>query len=440
MAAEAGEEAHLGVDDVARLRVATRPDGQEAHLFEAGNPLGEDLGDYLQKLLAVVLDVLASLVGVGVGTGAADDLTRVGELLAVDGAESFVVTTVDNHVQCVAVHAHQRQPTRNEGLVLHGVEARVDAQHVGETLGSPAHGVDKVLAVVFHVLALVGAHQGQRAATVDALHVQQLAVLVHTTAEALADATDVVYHAARRSLPAVARHQGVAVGRLAVVPQGRYLPFEVLAVHHVGVAPGAAGVEGFVCCLVVHQVHIARRFVVDVVYRLYLLEYLMTVLCDVGNVRIAECRTSTADVAPRGSAAPVDQHGVEARLAEVAEQSAARDAATSDEHPHPLAMHLVALREDEDLLAALGVEVAQGHLIAQRRTRRGVASKLDAVRAQQLPCTGNAALAAAGAHTHAGDVLQLVDGDVLAVAHGLQHLPVGDVLAVADVGGFRVAG
>ena len=99
MTAEAGEETHLGVDDVARLGVAACPDGQEAHLAEVGNPLGEDLGDNLEELLAVVLDVLACLVGVGVGTGAADDLAGVAELLAVDGAEALVVATVNYHVE-----------------------------------------------------------------------------------------------------------------------------------------------------------------------------------------------------------------------------------------------------------------------------------------------------------------------------------------------------
>ena len=64
---QAGEQTDLWVDDVTRLGVTTRPAGEEADLTEVRNPLGEDLGDNLQELLAVVLDVLTSLVGISVG-------------------------------------------------------------------------------------------------------------------------------------------------------------------------------------------------------------------------------------------------------------------------------------------------------------------------------------------------------------------------------------
>ena len=77
----------------------------------------------------------------------------------------------------------------------------------------------------------------------DLLDVEQLAVLEVTATLLYANPTDVVDDAARCGLPAVAGNQGVAVGVLAVVPQRRNLLLEVLAVDHVGIAPGARGVE-----------------------------------------------------------------------------------------------------------------------------------------------------------------------------------------------------
>ena len=87
VSAQAGEQAHLRVDDVARLGVAAGPAGQEAYFLQAWQPFGEDLADNLKELLAVVLDVLARLVGVGVGASAADNLARMLELLTVDRAD-----------------------------------------------------------------------------------------------------------------------------------------------------------------------------------------------------------------------------------------------------------------------------------------------------------------------------------------------------------------
>ena len=115
---QTGEDTDLGVDDVTRLGVTTSPASEEADFAQVGNPFGEDLGNDLQELLAVVLDVLTGLVGVGVGAGAADDLAGVGPLLSVDGAEAFVVTTVDDHVERTSVRSHHRQTARDEGLVL----------------------------------------------------------------------------------------------------------------------------------------------------------------------------------------------------------------------------------------------------------------------------------------------------------------------------------
>ena len=433
MSTQAGEQTHLGVHNIARLRVAAGPAGQEADILEAGQPLGEDLADNLQELLAVVLDVLARLVGVGVGTGAADNLAGVLELLTIHGAEALVVATVDNHIQRAAVGSHHRQTARDESLVLHRVEAGVDTQHIGELLGAPAHGVDEMAAGVLYIFTLVVAHQGDHLVAL-APHAQQLRVFIVASAEAYADTAYVVDHTSRRSLPAVARDEGVAVSVARVVPYRRYLLLEVLAVNHVGVAPGAAGVEGLVGGLVVHQVDIVRRLVVDVVHLLDTLEYLVAVLRDVGDVGVRECRTAATDVAPRGAAAPVHHHGLHARLAEVAEEAAARNAATGDENLHLFVLHVVALREDVDLLAALAIDVAQQHLVAQRRTRRSIAGELYAVGFQHATGTCYAALAAAGAHAHAGDVLQLVHRYVFAVAHHLEQLLVGDVLAVADIG------
>ena len=125
VAAQAGEDTDLRVDDVTRLGVTTSPASQEAHFAQVGNPLGEDLGDDLQELLAVVLDVLACLVSVGVGAGAADDLASVGPLLSVDGAEALVVTAVDDHVERTTIGSHHGQTARDEGLVLHWIETCV---------------------------------------------------------------------------------------------------------------------------------------------------------------------------------------------------------------------------------------------------------------------------------------------------------------------------
>ena len=84
VSAQTGAETHFGVDNVAGFGVASRPHGQETHLAQVGNPLGKDLRDNLEELLAVVFDVLARLVGIGVGAGAAYYLACMSPLLAVD--------------------------------------------------------------------------------------------------------------------------------------------------------------------------------------------------------------------------------------------------------------------------------------------------------------------------------------------------------------------
>ena len=159
MTAQTGAEAHLWVDDIAWLGVATCPNGQESHIAQVGNPLGKHLADNLQELLAIVLDVLTGLVGIGVGAGATDNLTRVSPLLTIDGAEAFVVTAVDNHVQRTTIRTHHRQTARDKGLVLHRIEARVKAELVVELLGSPSHRVDEMVAGVLHIMSLVVANQ-----------------------------------------------------------------------------------------------------------------------------------------------------------------------------------------------------------------------------------------------------------------------------------------
>ena len=65
VATETGAETHFGVDDVARLGVASCPDGKESDFTKVGYPFGKDFGDYLKELLAVVLDVLTGFVGIG---------------------------------------------------------------------------------------------------------------------------------------------------------------------------------------------------------------------------------------------------------------------------------------------------------------------------------------------------------------------------------------
>ena len=122
----------------------------------------------------------------------------------------------------------------------------------------------------------------------------------------------------------------MAVGVAAVVPEGRYFGAEVLAVDHIGVAPGAAGVEGAVGGLVVHEVDVAGGLVAYVVHLLHLAEDFVAVLGDVGDVGVGEGRPAAADVAPRGAAVVVDHDGLQARLGEVAEEGAAGNAAAGD--------------------------------------------------------------------------------------------------------------
>lgn len=330
VSAEASEEAHRGVDDVARLGVAASPYGVEADVAQAGDPLGEDFGDDFEELAAVVLDVLSGLVGVGVGAGAADDLAGVGELLAVDGGEAAVVAAVDDHVERLAGGAEHGEAACDEGLVLDGVEAGVDAEHVGEFLGAPAHGVDEVVAEELDVVPVVGADEcGDLVAT--ALHLEEFAVFVEGAAGGDAEGADIVDDAPRGGLPAVAGDEGVGVGGGAVVPEGGYFGSEVAAVDHVGVAPGARGVEGAVGGVVVDEVDVARGAIVDVAVLLHLAEDFVAVLRDVGDVGVGEGRATTADVAPGGAAVVVDHDGVEACLGEVAEEGAAGDAAAGDE-------------------------------------------------------------------------------------------------------------
>ena len=140
--------------------------------------------------------------------------------------------------QVTLIGSHHGQTTRDEGLVLHRIEACVEAQHVIELLGTPTHGVDEVVAGVLDELTLMGTHQSD-IVSAHLLHMEQLAVLEVTTALLHTDPTDVVDDAARRGLPAVAGDKGMAVGVLAVVPQRRNLLLEVLALNHVGVAPSA---------------------------------------------------------------------------------------------------------------------------------------------------------------------------------------------------------
>ena len=103
--------------------------------------------------------------------------------------------------------------------MLDGIEAGVEVELVDEFLGTPTHGVDKVVAGIFNVLSFVVAHQRDIVAA-HFLHMQQLAVLVVSAALLHAYPAYVVDDTARCGLPAVASDEGVAVGVAAVVPEG----------------------------------------------------------------------------------------------------------------------------------------------------------------------------------------------------------------------------
>ena len=100
----------------------------------------------------------------------------------------------------------------------------------------------------------------------------------------------------------------VAVGVLAVVPQRRDFLLEILALNHIGIAPRPRGIQRLVGSLIMHQVDIMRRAVVDVMHLLHLLEDLMIVDGNIGDVGIRERRSTATDAAPGGTAAVVDHH------------------------------------------------------------------------------------------------------------------------------------
>ena len=289
-----------------------------------------------------------------------------------------------------------------------------------------------MVAGIFHILPFVCANQGHIMST-HLLHMQQLAVLIIATALLHAYATDIVDNTSRRCLPAIAGDKGMAVGILAVVPQGRNLLLEVLALNHIGVAPCTRGIQRLVGSLIVYQIDIVRQLVVDIVHFLHTLEYLVVVHRYVGNVGVGEGRSATADATPRSTAAIVNHHRFLASLGKIAEQRATRNTAAGNQHLHMLLCHIVHLREHKHLLGLGVIQVAQGHLVRQRRTRRGVAHQLYAIAAQNLTRTRDAAFATAGTHTQSGDMLQLVHRDGLPVAQHLQHSVQLDILAVAHV-------
>ena len=183
-----------------------------------------------------------------------------------------------------------------------------------------------------------------------------------------------------------------------------------------------------------YQVDIVCQVVVDVVLLLHVLEDLVVVHGDVGDVGVGDSRTAAADATPRSATAVVDHHGFLAGFREVAEQGTTGNTATRDEHFDLFFLHAVHFGEDEGLFGVRVVEVAKADLVRQRGTRCGVANQLDAVGTQDLTGTRDATLAAARPHTHTGDVFQLIHGDGLAVADDAQHAVEFDVLAVADVG------
>ena len=343
------------------------------------------------------------------------------------------MATVDNHVEWATVGSHHGQTAGDEGLVLDGIKSGVEVELVDEFLGTPSHGIDKMVAGILNIPTFVVAHQCD-IVTSYALHMQQLAVLVVGATLLHAYPAYVVNHSTRCCLPAVAGDEGVAVGVAAVVPQGRNLLLEVFALHHVGIAPSAGGIQRAVCSVVVNQIDIMRSAVVDVMLRLHLLEDFMVVDGDVGNVGIGERRTAAADATPGGSAAVVDHHRLLACLGEVAEQGAACNAATGYQHLHLFLLHTIGLGIYKGLGGAGGVEVGEGHLVRQGRTGRGVTHQLYAIGAEYLTGTRDAAFATTGTHAETGDMFQLVHRDGLAVANHTQHAVELDVLAMAHVG------
>ena len=253
------------------------------------------------------------------------------ELLAVNGVEALIVTTVDDHVERVAVDTHVGQTAGDECLVLHGIELGVDTEHVGKLLGAPTHGVDKVVAGVFHVVLVVTTHEHAVLVT-DTLYAQHLAVLEHLAAMLLAHVAHIVDGAARGSLPAVLRNQRVAVDVVVGIPVRRDDLSEVLAVNHVGLAPGARSVERAVGGIVVHEVDIAGHLQVDVAVLLVVAEDFQVVHGDITDVGVGERGTSTADAAPRRAAVIVHQDDALAGLGKVAEGSTTSHTAASDDN------------------------------------------------------------------------------------------------------------
>lgn len=432
VAAEAGAETHLGIDDVARLGIAAGPNGKEAHFAKVGDPFGKDFGHNLKKFARVVLDILTGFVAVAVGRSTADNLSGVTPLLAVYGREAFVVTAVDNHIEGATIGTHHGQAAGDESLVLDGVEAGVEVELVDKLLGAPAHGIHEMVAGVFDKLTLVVADQSNIMAS-HLLDVEQFAILEITAAELGADSTQIVNHAAGSGLPAVAGDESVRVGVARVVPQRRNFAFEILAVDHIGIAPSAGSIERAVSGVVVNEIYIMGEAVVDIGLLLQILENLVVVDGDIGDIGVGESRTAAADTAPGGAAGIVNHYGMLASLGEIAEERAAGDTAASDEHLDTLAPDIVHLREHENLVGAGVEKVAQSNLVGQRGAGRGVAYELDAIGTKNLAGAGNAAFASAGTHAQAGDVLKLVDRNGFAVAKDLEHAVETDVLAMAYI-------
>ena len=236
MSTQTCEQTDLWIDDVSWLDVVSRPDGMESDLRQIRYPLCEHLAHHLAECLAVVLEVLSCLVGVAVGRCAADDLPGVQELLAIDCVESLVVSSVDDHVERVAPHTQVGQPACDERLVLDGIELCVDSQHVSKLLRPPSHGVDKVVACELDIVLVVSSDE-DAVFVLDALHVQDLAVLKHLSTMLLADGADILDGSSRCCLPAVFGDECVTVDVVVGVPIWRDDLGEVLSVDHACLAP-----------------------------------------------------------------------------------------------------------------------------------------------------------------------------------------------------------
>ena len=342
------------------------------------------------------------------------------------------MAAVDEHVQRVAVLADERQPLRDEGLVTDREETGVDAQHPGELLRTGAEGVHEDGCPELAVTS-VGRTDRNQVGFTRLCHIDQFRVLHHAAAEADADLPHRVDGLARAGLPAVVGNEGVRVDVQVRIDVRGNLAGEVLPVDHVGVGPGAGGVQALVGGFVMDEVHVPRHLEVDVVGGMEFPENLQVAVGDFREGGDGEGRAAAGDATPGTAVLLVHEDRLQARLREVAEQGGAGHAAAGDEGAGFHGLFIRELRGSHEAMPAAEVaDVADLHEVRHRPAGREFARDLDAVGTEDLLCTGEAAGAAARAHAQPGDVLEFLRGDTLAALEGLQEVFQRHVLAVAD--------